>query len=196
MKDAEPRLGKLPPKYHFILNPHRETRVHTCPNCDKKMHQRKLPLFVHVDPLIPIILGYTCRYCPDCDLLVAHQDEIENLLTQILSDIAPDAVGNDYIVLGTVERDFWRQGMKTPNSVAELPDHLHDFIEVWTLKFRPAGWYPDDVIEAEEREIAQARAGFAARKAQAVDGERLERAKAAVAPEQSQRKRKRKRSKR
>jgi len=162
--------------------------VSTCPQCEKKMHQRKVPLFIHVDPLIPVVLGYTCRYCPDCDLLVAHQDEIENLLAQFLVNIAPNALGNDYMVLGTVERDFWRQGMKTPGSVAELPDHLHDFIEVWTLKFRPAGWYPKDVVEAEEREIAQARAEFAARKAQAVGGEQPEKT-----PTQPLRKRKKRR---
>jgi hypothetical protein len=190
----KPRLGKLPPMYYFILNPHRETRVSTCPNCEKKMRQRKVPLFIHVDPMIPVILGYTCRYCPGCDLLVAHQDEVENLLANVLDNIAPDAVGNDYIVLGTVERDFWRQGMKTPHHAAELPDHLHDFIEVWDLKFRPAGWYHDDVIEAEEREIAQARAEFAARRAQAAGGERPERAQAAAAPKRPQRRRARKRS--
>jgi len=191
MPDKAPRLGKLPPLYHFILNPHAETRVSTCPNCDKKMRQRKVPLFIHVDPLIPIILGYTCRYCPDCDLLVAHQDEIEHLLASVVGNVAPDAVGNDYLVIGTVERDFWRQGLKTPNSVADLPDHLHDFKEVWTLKFRPAGWYHDDVIEAEEREIAQVQAGFAARKARAADGERPDKAQAAAAPRQPRRRRKR-----
>lgn len=58
--------------YSFILNPHTETRVSKCPICDQRMRQRKVPLFIHVDPAIPVILGYTCRYCPDCDLLVAH----------------------------------------------------------------------------------------------------------------------------
>ncbi|HET92318.1 MAG TPA: hypothetical protein ENN99_16495, partial [Chloroflexi bacterium] len=76
MTETKPRFGKLAPMYHFILNPHTGTRVSTCPQCEQKMRQRKVPLFIHVDPLIPIILGYTCRYCPDCDLLVAHQDEI------------------------------------------------------------------------------------------------------------------------
>jgi hypothetical protein len=59
--------------YHFILNPHAETRVSRCPNCEAKMHQRQVPLFIHVDPTHPVVIGYTCRYCPDCDLLVAHQ---------------------------------------------------------------------------------------------------------------------------
>jgi hypothetical protein len=191
MPDKAHLFGKLEPLYRFILNPHAEIRVSTCPNCDQKMRQRKVPLFIHVDPLIPVVLGYTCRYCPDCDLLVAHQDEIEHLLAGIVGNVAPDAVGNDYLVIGTVERDFWRQGIKTPNSVTELPDHLHDFKEVWTLKIRPAGWYRDDVIEAEEREIARSRAEFAARKDQATDGEPPDKTKTTAAPRKSRRKRKR-----
>ncbi len=182
-----PRFGKLEPRYRFILNPYPQTRVSTCPGCEKRMHQRKLPLFIHVYPIIPIILGYTCRYCPDCDLLVAHQDEIEKLLTFILQQHAPEAVGNKYLVLGTVERDFWRQGMKTPRSFAELTDHLHDFKEVWTMQFSPAGWYPKGVIEAKEREIARARAAFAAHKAQATEEQQL----AASSPAQHAQKRKR-----
>lgn len=183
-----PRFGKLEPRYIFILNPHPQTRVSTCPNCEKKTRRLKLPLFIHVDPLIPIILGYTCRYCPDCDLLVAHKDEIEGLLALFLQQHAPEAVGHEYLVLGTVERDFWLQGMKTPQRITDLADHVHDFKEVWTLKFRPAGWYPDAVIEAEEREIAQARAAIAARKAQ--DAQDRE----SPAPNPSRDKRKRKRS--
>ena len=80
MSVPDRRLGKLPPMYRFVLNPHAETRVSICPSCRQRMHPRKAPLFIHVDPQIPVMLGYTCRYCPDCDLLVAHQDEIEHLL--------------------------------------------------------------------------------------------------------------------
>jgi hypothetical protein len=53
----ERRLGKLPPQYTFVLNPHAETRVSSCPMCEQKMHQRKVPLFIHVDPFNPVVLG-------------------------------------------------------------------------------------------------------------------------------------------
>ena len=137
-------LGKLPPMYTFVLNPHVETRVSTCPACDQRMHQRKVPLFIHVDPKIPVILGYTCRYCPDCDLLVAHQDQIEDLLARMFAERDPSVIGNDYLVVGTVERAFWREGMKTEQGIGEMLEHLHDFKEVRKLEYRPAGWYPDE----------------------------------------------------
>ena len=83
----KPRLGKLPPLYNFILNPHTDARFTRCPNCEEKMRQRKVPLFIHVEPMHPLALGYTCRYCPDRDLLIAHQDEIEGLLASLFDEL-------------------------------------------------------------------------------------------------------------
>jgi len=145
-----PHLGKLPPQYRFILNPHAETRVGRCPICEQKMHQRKVPLFVHVNPFNPVVLGYTCRYCPTCDLLIAHQDEIEHLLAGLFAERDPSVIGNDYLVLGTVERAAWREGMKQPKGIDDMLAHLHDFKEVRTLGYRPAGWYPDDEPDRQE----------------------------------------------
>ena len=122
-----------------------------CPSCEQRMHQRKVPLFIHVDPKIPLILGYTCRYCPDCDLLVAHQDEIEHLLASMFAERDPSVIGNDYLVMGTVERRLWREGMKTDKGIGELLENLHDFIEVWKLEYQPGGWYRDkDVLPARQ----------------------------------------------
>jgi hypothetical protein len=39
----EQRLGKLPRRYTFMLNPYAEYRFTRCPGCDRKMRQRKLP---------------------------------------------------------------------------------------------------------------------------------------------------------
>jgi len=139
-----PRLGKLPPLYNFALNPHDDARFTRCPNCEEKMRQRKVPLFIHVEPFNPVVLGYTCRYCPDCDLLIAHQDQIEGLLASLFDELDPSVIGNDYLVIGTVERKIWREGLKQPKSIDEMLEHLHDFKEVWTVEYRPAGWYPAD----------------------------------------------------
>ena len=136
------RIGKLPPKYTFILNPYTDARFTRCPGCDQRMRQRKLPLLIHIDPMHLIALNYTCRYCPNCDLLIAHQDEIEGLLAALFAEREPSVIGNDYLVLGTVERQAWREGVKQPKDIQEMLEHLHDFKEVHTI--RPAGWYPAD----------------------------------------------------
>jgi hypothetical protein len=145
------RLGKLPPQYTFILNPYTDVRFSRCPMCDQKMHQRKVPLFIHVDPFNPVVLGYTCRYCPACDLLIAHQDRIEALLANLFAEHAPSVIGNDYLVLGTVERTAWREGMKQPKGIGDMLEHLHDFKEVRTVECRPAGWYPADELDDRTR---------------------------------------------
>ena len=82
---SEPaRLGKQPPRYRFFLNPYADARFTTCPQCSGKTRVRKLPLVIHIDPLQLIALNKTCRYCPRCDLLIAHQDEIEAFLAGVL----------------------------------------------------------------------------------------------------------------
>ncbi len=136
MPKKSSQFGKLSPQYNFFLNPYENERFTRCPQCRAKMRQRKLPLVIHVDPMYPVSLNYTCRYCPACDLLIAHQDEIEHLLVALFEQHAPEAVGNDYIVLGTFEHDFWKQGTKTPHTVQSLVDNLHDFKQV--LIFKPA----------------------------------------------------------
>jgi YgiT-type zinc finger domain-containing protein len=143
------RLGKLPPMYDFILNPYAETRVGWCPSCERKMHQRKVPLLIHIDSMYLVTLGYTCRYCPHCDLLVAHQDENEHLLASMFLERNPSIIGNDYLVIGTVERACWRAGMKAPPPGKDLLDNLHDFKRVLQFEYRPAGWYPDEDGKAE-----------------------------------------------
>jgi hypothetical protein len=147
-----PHIGKLPRRYTFILNPYTDARFTRCPGCDQPTKVRKLPLFIHVDPLNPIVLGKTCRYCPDCDLLIAHQDELEAQLTALFEKRDPSLVGNDYLVLGTVERQAWRQGMKQPKGIGEMREHLHEFKEVRTVEYRPAGWYRADELPTPESE--------------------------------------------
>lgn len=130
------RLGKQPPRYRFFLNPYSDVRFTTCPQCGGKMRQRKLPLVIHIDPLQLVALNKTCRYCPHCDLLIAHQDELEAWLAAFFSEHRPEIVGNDYLVVGTEDRADWRRGVRTPLSVQDALECLHDFREV--VRFTPA----------------------------------------------------------
>src|SRR6266516_5744360 len=82
-KKKRPQLGKLPRLYRFFLNPYQDVRFTSCPQRANKTRQRKLSLFIHVSPAQPVTLNKTCRYCPNCDLLIAHQDKIEDILTKI-----------------------------------------------------------------------------------------------------------------
>ena len=90
-----------------------------------------------------IALNYTCRYCPNCDLLVAHQDQIEELLAALFAQYDPSAVGNDYLMIGTVERKAWRENMKRPQPFAEMMAQTHDFKSHSTIQMTMAGWFPE-----------------------------------------------------
>src|SRR6266487_1876823 len=100
-KTTLPQFGKQPPQYRFFLNPYEDMRFTKCPQCESKMHQRKLPLVIHIDPMYMFSLNKTCHYCPHCDLLIAHQNDVEQFLAVFFTQYNPDAIGNDYLVIGT-----------------------------------------------------------------------------------------------
>lgn len=139
------RIGKLPPKYKFILNQYQYERISSCPFCKKQTHPRKFPLFIHVMDWGPVILGKTCKYCSRCELIIAHQHEVEENLAALFSQLAPAMVGKEYLVVGTVELKFWKK--ETLDKSAEVENtlnHMADFRKVYDLTIQPAGWYPKD----------------------------------------------------
>ena len=139
------RFGSLPPRYSLMLNPYPEERLWRCPCCERKMGQRKLPLLIHVDPQCLMALNYTCRYCAPCDLLVAHKFELEHLLYQYFSQTQPDAVGNSYLILGTVEKKVWREGYKDPQKLLDFRSATSDFKTYFAdLRLTCGGYYHVD----------------------------------------------------
>ncbi len=140
------RIGYLPPKHNFSLNPYPETRFSRCPDCHDKTGQRKLPLLIHVDPENLIALNYTNRYCARCDMLIGHKDEIEHLLTDLFEQINPECIGNNYLVLGTVEKKAWRENMKNPKPPAEMLRHVHDFKSYQDIRMTMGGWFREEEI--------------------------------------------------
>jgi hypothetical protein len=137
------RIGKQPPRYKFILNPYVDARFTKCPKCDGKTGQRKLPLVIHVEAVNPVALNYTCRYCSRCDLLIAHRDEIIALLTALTGGRKTTWTDDDFFIVGTLDRADWKRGLKTPLSIPEMMEGLHDFKQVLTIQVT-GGWVRDD----------------------------------------------------
>lgn len=138
----KPHLGGLPPRYRFMLNPYPDQGIAHCPLCNGKTGQRKLPLLIHADPNHLIALNYTCRYCAACDLLIGHKHTIEHLLADLFRPTAPEVIGNRYLILGTVEKGTWREGLTQPKAIAEALPHAADFAEYCReLRMTQPGWY-------------------------------------------------------
>jgi len=146
-KQKARRLGKLPPRYSFILNPYEDVRFSKCPKCEKATYPRKFALMVHVDGYGPYVLGKTCKYCSKCELIIAHRDELEAILAAQFSLLKPQVVGNDYLVLATVDVAFWKAGLNASPTFAETLEHTADFKKYLAIHYRPAGWYPADSPE-------------------------------------------------
>jgi hypothetical protein len=80
-----------------------------------------------------MILEKTCRYCDTCDLLIAHRDQLEEQLASKLTPIDPEAIGNDYLVIGTLDRREWNRMKCDEPSFEQIAEYLHDFKEVVTF---------------------------------------------------------------
>ena len=109
-------------------------------------------LFIHIDEWGPMALGKTCRYCSRCELIIVHQNELEAQLAHNFSRIAPNVVGNEYMVLGTVAKKAWGKGLGGKHqSIETILKHTADFKRYYDLEFEPGGWYSSE-IEAKKNE--------------------------------------------
>jgi len=139
------RIGKLPPRYAFMLNPHSDVRLSKCPRCEKLTHLRKFALFIHINEWGPLALGKTCRYCSRCELIMVHKDELEAELAHGFSQFAPEMIGNEYMVLGTIEKKVWQAGLGGKEQLlGDTLKHVADFKKEYDLEYEPGGWYPAD----------------------------------------------------
>lgn len=138
-------FGDLPPMYKFQLNPYPSERITRCYTCSNKTGQRKLPLLIYIKPGYMIVLNYTNRYCRYCDMLIAHKHEIEDYLTQLFMQSDPEVIGNDYLIIGTVEKKAWREGMKQSQDPKNIIPHTHDFKDYEELRLTRGGWFPKDM---------------------------------------------------
>jgi hypothetical protein len=139
----EARIGKLPPRYSFILNPDADERLSRCPRCHALTHPRKFALFIHVASWGPLTLGKTCVYCSPCELIVVHQHELEEQLAHAFGKVAPEVIGNEYLVLGTVDTQTWKAALAGAGQKrGELLKHTADFASVLKLEVDPGGWRP------------------------------------------------------
>ncbi len=137
--------SELPVRYCFVLNPYPDLRYSSCPYCQHKTGQRKIPLLIHVEPLNLVALNYTCRYCKACDLLIANKNEIENFLTDLFVETIPEIVGNRYLVVGTLEKSAWRKGMHQSITAGEMLPYASYFKETYKeLRVQRPGWYKAD----------------------------------------------------
>src|SRR5262249_20581193 len=115
------RFGKQKSRYKFILNPYVDVRCTRCPRCEGLTRLRKFVLAILVKPRGALALNKTCRFCPGCEILIAHQDELEAKLAIAFPEEQPRAERDDFFVIGTIDRADWKKGF----TLGELTEKVH-----------------------------------------------------------------------
>ena len=102
---------------------------------------RKIPLVIHVDSLGLVLLRKTCRLCVVCEMLIAHEADVNG----VIKALAPHtATLPTYLVLGTLGPDTWRDGMSGGVTIEEVRHDMADFKAYMRVEITPRHWAPKD----------------------------------------------------
>lgn len=72
-----------------------------------------------------------------------HQHDLEAQLTIAFEKHVPEMIGNEYLVIGTVNLKTWQSGLKgEPNPLERVLEHAADFASRLDLHVTPGGWRP------------------------------------------------------
>jgi hypothetical protein len=75
--------------------------------------------------------------------VIVHRDELEMELARGPARFSANGSGQDYMIIGTVERKVWQAGLKgTGTQLDEIRDHMADFKKHFDLHYEPGGWRP------------------------------------------------------
>lgn len=127
-------------RHYFFLNPYQDIAFTRCPKCEATTKIRKFCLMICIEPHYFLSLNKTCRFCPRCDLVIAEKAKLEGLLCAICEKLCPEIIGNEYTVLGTMDRADWRRGLRQPMKPVEGVDRTYFFKDVWQFKLVHYGW--------------------------------------------------------
>jgi len=134
------RKEKQKERYYFFLNPYIDCAFTRCPRCETNTKLRKYCLLIHIEPHHLVALNKITRYCPCCDLIIAKKEEVEQLLCAVCERHFPKIIGNEYFVLGTMERKDWKMSQQGTLDTKRAIDNVFLFKDIWSFEIEPGGW--------------------------------------------------------
>jgi lipoate synthase len=90
-------------------------------------------LVISIKPGQLLLMNMPCRYCQECDLIIARKRELESAVTDRLRESVPESTGTDYSVLGTLDREDWVAGSSGALGLREIKERLYAFKDVWNF---------------------------------------------------------------
>ncbi|XCN71194.1 MAG: hypothetical protein Q3M24_12800 [Candidatus Electrothrix aestuarii] len=136
-------LKDMKRRHYFFLNPYEDCAFTKSPQCNAKTKVRKFPLVIHIEPQQLFLLNKQCKYCVNCDLIITKQSEVEQLMEEAFHQRNPGIVGNDYLVMGTLDKKDWRKSNKEDVDSSEAFKWMYVFKDHLNFEVAPAGWYSD-----------------------------------------------------
>lgn len=133
VQNKKTKLKLRKSRYYFFLNPYNDDAFTKCPKCLTRTLIRKFPLVIHIEPRQVFILNKKCRYCPRCELIIARKSDVENMMVAGFEYRNPAIIGNDYLVVGTLEKSDWRARDKIDGDV-EVIERMHAFKDHWVFE--------------------------------------------------------------
>lgn len=94
-----------------------------------------------VDPPITPKVGFACEGQHAVLFVRVHKGSQPVYLAAFFERQAPEIVGNDFLVIGTVDRADWKRGAKGSATTEDMMERLHDFQDVLHFKLAPY-WMP------------------------------------------------------
>ena len=89
---------------------------------------------------------------------MVQQEELEAELAHSVAQIAPEVVGNEYMVLGTIEKKVWQARLSGKGQpLGDMLKHVADFKKEYRLEYEPGGRYPADHEPRKQVRPARAR---------------------------------------
>ena len=90
-----------------------------------------------------ISLNKTCKFCPDCELIIGQKSDIEELIKPAIAHFGMKYSSDNYLVFGTIDRKDWKRCQKELCQPSEILGLTWPFIDILDFEVKPAGWYFD-----------------------------------------------------
>lgn len=94
-------------------------------------------MVIHVDSFGLLLLRKTCRLCVACEMLIAHEAEVNRVINGLA---APSDVRATYLVLGTLGSGTWREGMNLGVTIDDVKHDMADFKAFMRVEISPRHW--------------------------------------------------------
>jgi len=98
---------------------------------------------IHIAPDHLVSFNKVCRFCPFCELIIVKRTELESYLSVMAQEYFPPSIGNDYLVIGTLDRSLHYKGKRGQLDTGIAVENFTPFIDHLNFEVR-GGWGPTD----------------------------------------------------